>query len=167
MSHNCIALTDEQGAVLSQARDVYGNVNQLLVAAEELSELIAVCAKFPRYDDPEKARTELRQKAIDEVADVIVVLDHVINIFQLQDEEILSRIAGKIDRLSRWLGTSNSMEQTTVDRVVHEGAKVPCGGCTGYKNFQAMKPGGQCFNCMKNPYQGFVPKTEGADGVNP
>ena len=161
-------LTEEHKGVLSHARQVYGNTKQILVSNEELCELAAVCAKFPRYDDPDKAREELHKKAVDEVADVIIVLDHVINIFQLGDEEIQSRISGKIDRLQRWLNSSSSMQQTTVDREVRdeEKPKVPCGRCTHFGNFHNMKPGHVCSICVRNPYSEFKLREEEPDGRN-
>ena len=155
-------LTEEHRKVLFHARCVYGNTKQILVSNEELCELAAVCAKFPRYDDPYKACQELHKNAVDEVADVIIVLDHIINIFQLKDEEIQARIAGKIERLQRWMDASNSMEQTTVDREVHEGAnpKVPCGRCRHFGDFRNLKPGHRCPVCISRQYSEFEPKEE-------
>lgn len=160
--------------VLSLIRKTYGNTTQILVSNEELCELAAVCAKFPRYNDPEKARSELHSAAIDEVADVMIILDHVINIFQLDDLEIRARIQGKIDRIRRWLSKSSNQEQTTVDREVREGenpqpeekpaekpveqsesdvTKVHCVGCAHVGKFQQLKIGGRCNICAQNNWQ--------------
>lgn len=143
-------LSEEQKQVLEKARKVYGNTNQILVSNEELCELAAVCAKFPRYGDPCKAQRELHQKAVDEVADVLIVLDHVINIFGLEDEEIHARVSGKVNRLQRWLAASSSMEQTTVDRDVSttRNAAGYCVGCAHVGNFQNLKPGQRCHACI-------------------
>ena len=140
--------------VLSLIRKTYGNTTQILVSNEELCELAAVCAKFPRYTDPEKARSELHSAAVDEVADVMIILDHVINIFQLDDLEIRARIQGKIDRIRRWLSTSSSQEQTTVDRDVIAEAQFErnCRGCIHVGNYQNLKMGGRCYRCVQ---QGF------------
>lgn len=148
--------------VLSHIREVYGNTTQILVSNEELCELAAVCAKFPRYTDPGKARTELRSAAIDEVADVMIILDHIINIFQLEDIEVWRRIGGKVDRISRWLSESSNQEQTTVDREVKESTipSVPCGGCGHFGNFQNLKPGHRCCQCASSGYTLFEPKPE-------
>ena len=81
--------------VLAKIRETYGNTTQILVSNEELCELAAVCAKFPRYTDPEKARTELHSAAVDEAADVMIILDHIINIFGLSEEEIWDRISAR------------------------------------------------------------------------
>lgn len=154
--------------ILSDLRKTYGNTTQILVSNEELCELAAVCAKFPRYKDPEKARAELRSAAIDEVADVMIILDHVINIFRLQDDEIRKRIGGKLDRIVRWLSESSDQEQTTVDREVREGvnpqpsekpAEKPkeqpregsrCSGCAHVGEFQQLKVGGRCTICAQS-----------------
>lgn len=104
--------------VLQRARDTYGSSNQILVAVEELSELASVLAKFPRYDCPDTARADLHDRVVDEVADVLIVLEHVKSIFKLSSEEVHNRMGVKISRLERWLDKSDSMNQTTLDREV-------------------------------------------------
>lgn len=104
---------------LQKARDTYGNKNQIMVSIEELNELACVLAKYPRYEEHDKAIVELKEKAIDEVADVLIVINHIVNIFEMSyDQDINPRIDKKVDRLRRWLEKSESMEQTTVDREV-------------------------------------------------
>ena len=144
--------------LLKVLRETYGNTTQILVSNEELCELAAVCAKFPRYTDPEKARSELHSAAIDEVADVMIILDHIINIFGLEEREIHARIEGKMDRIVRWLSKSSNQEQTTVDREVKSSDGIPpapCGKCKHFGNFRNMTPGGPCFLCVKDPYHKF------------
>ncbi len=104
--------------VLKKARDTYGDTTQILISVEELNELSCVCAKFPRYEDPDRARRELRNKAVDEVADVLIVLDHIINIFDLTPGDIGERVEAKVARMKRWLNASKSQSQTMVDRKV-------------------------------------------------
>lgn len=173
--------------ILYDLRKTYGNTTQILVSNEELCELAAVCAKFPRYKDPKKARAELHSAAIDEVADVMIILDHVINIFQLRDEDIRKRIDGKLDRIVRWLAQSSDQEQTTVDREVREGVnpqlgenpaekpqeqpregsvQMNCVGCAHVGEFQQLKMGGRCVICAQNNWSLWEPKeaTEVAQG---
>lgn len=139
--------------VLAKARSTYGDTAQILVSTEELCELAAVCAKYPRYTDPEKARSELHSKVIDEVADVLIVLDHVVNIFGLSDQEVQGRIGGKINRLNRWLVQSTSQEQTTIDRTVGQPVGHNfCKGCVHVGDFQGLKPGGRCVTCAANGF---------------
>lgn len=132
--------------VLAKARKTYGDTAQILVSTEELCELAAVCSKYPRYKTKEKAQDELHDKAVDEVADVLIVLDHIINIFGLTPVDIGDRIAGKVARLERWLNTSNSMEQTTVDRGVPGQLHITgmCQGCVYDTNPETIGP---CCNC--------------------
>lgn len=146
--------------VLQEIRDTYGNTTQILVSNEELCELAAVCAKFPRYEDPAKAKEMLHSRAVDEVADVMIVLDHIINIFELDRAEVLSRIDGKIDRVSRWLSTSNSQEQTTIDRTIKEGSST-------FGDFRNMQEGAPCNRCVQNPYCEFSSREDvSADAKN-
>lgn len=153
-----IKLTYEQENILARARLTYGDSAQILVANEELCELAAVCAKFPRYNNREEAKQKLHDKAVDEVADVFVILEHVIHIFDLTEEELTERVGAKIDRLSRWLSSSDSMQRTTEDRdvkpCIHISNKIDrvdytarCGTCEYYMRFSELKPGGKCYQC--------------------
>lgn len=175
MSQTMIQLSDNPNLdrrhkeILAKIRKTYGNTTQILVSNEELCELAAVCAKFPRYTDPGKARFELHSAAVDEVADVMIVLDHIINIFGLSEEELRSRIEGKVDRITRWLAKSNNQEQTTVDREVKEkkpGSSPPCGICAHFGDFRNLKPGHRCSSCVTSQYNLFERKLEGQDGKN-
>lgn len=113
-------LTERDLQVLETARRTFGDTTQILVAMEELCELACVCAKYPRYDKRSNARDDLHTKAIDEIADVTVVLNHVINIMDIDPAEVEKRIHAKIDRLHRWVVKSNSMQVTVEDRKVEE-----------------------------------------------
>ena len=126
---NKLNLDGEVLQKLSKAREVYGHKNQILVCMEELNELACVLAKYPRYTDEIKATHELHDKVLDEVADVMVILSHVQNIFGLTDEEISNRIYSKIERLKRWLLHSNSMQETIDDRKVDNTDNSMCEGC--------------------------------------
>lgn len=115
-----INFTKESMDLLKKARDTYGDKNQIIVSIEECNELSAILAKFARYHDENKAIAELRSNVLDEVADVTIVLEHVKAIFDLTDGNVASRMEQKLERLSRWLQASDDMEQTTVDREIHE-----------------------------------------------
>ena len=142
---------EEQIKVLETARKVYGNKNQILVCIEELNELACVLAKFPRYEDEDEAREKLTEKVIDEVADVMIILDHVQKIFDIPDEAISDRIMKKIERLERWLKNSTSMQRTLEDRVV---GVVDCNTCQNWQNPDYS----MCKTCMS---------TEGTEGIKP
>ena len=111
-------VTTKQRELLKKARETYGDTTQILISVEELCELACVCAKFPRYEDPDIARKELHSKVIDEVADTLIVLDHIVNIFGLTPVEIGNRVDAKMARMKRWLSASDSQAQTMVDRDV-------------------------------------------------
>lgn len=108
----------EMQEVLKKARQTYGNKNQLLVSIEELNELACVLAKYPRYEDDKKATEELYNKALDEIADVYTVLEHIKAIFGISEEALWQRRGAKVSRLNRWLSHSNSMTETVKDREV-------------------------------------------------
>lgn len=110
----------QEHALLKQARETYGDFTQILVTIEELNELSCVLAKFPRYENKEKAIEALQSKVLDEYADVMIVLNHVSQIFELSDVMVERHIEAKLERLKRWLETNNSFEQTTRDRAVNE-----------------------------------------------
>jgi hypothetical protein len=114
-------MNNYQKEILSKLRELYGNNFQLMVCIEELNELACVLCKYPRYDDPEKAITELSGKVLDEYTDVDIILEHVKNIFRLTDEEIERHREAKIDRVKRWVDSGNQTpQQTLVDREVKD-----------------------------------------------
>lgn len=105
-------------SILAEARETYGNKNQLLVSVEELCELSSVCTKYPRYSTHEKAVAELRGHVLEELGDVFNAIDHIQAIFGITDEEVVESAALKADRLARWLSKSSGMEITTQDREI-------------------------------------------------
>ena len=113
-------VTPKHREILKKARDTYGDTTQILISVEELCELACVCAKFPRYEDSDVARKKLHTQALDEVADTLIVLDHIVNIFDLTPVEVGERVEAKIARLDRWLHASTSQSQTMIDRKVDE-----------------------------------------------
>ena len=113
-----MTLTEKSKNVLAKARVTYGSKNQISVAIEELNELACVLCKFIRYDHEEDAIDALYAHVIDELADVLVVTDHIKAIFDLADSTIEARAEAKVARVRNWLEKSDSMEQTTVDREV-------------------------------------------------
>ena len=111
-------LTEKSKKVLTKARLIYGSKNQISVAIEELNELACVLCKFIRYEHEEDAVEALYDKVVDELADVLVVTDHIKAIFAMSDNVVETRAEAKVARVRNWLEKSNSMEQTTVDREV-------------------------------------------------
>ena len=188
MKHQ-LPISPEDRKVLARVRKTYGTTAQLLVAIEELDELSKVCCKFPRYENQETAREKLHDKAVDEVSDFIVVLDHIFDIFDLDWKEVVNHIPTKVERVTRWLSKSNSMEQTTIDRDLHpvrsgcsgcafqelQGTagrcktckdqsgfkpKLPCHTCKNYGKYTNLAPGGKCFICVEQNGSMFEPIKE-------
>ena len=117
---NKLKIDKATAELLASARQTYGNKNQIMVCMEELCELACVLAKYPRYEDENKATSELYEKVLDEVADVTVILKHVTEIFDISDEALDDRINKKLERLKRWLLHSESMQETIDDRTIRE-----------------------------------------------
>ena len=142
--------------VLKRAREVYGSKNQILVCVEELTELSSVLTKYPRYENEEEAKEKLHDKVLDEVADVLIILDHVQNIMGLTTEEVYARMSAKVERLERWLDNSDSFQHTLEDRAV-----IDCHTCahklsSSSKTLEADAM--RCTTCIA---------AEATDGVKP
>lgn len=145
-------LTDKSKMVLAKARLIYGSKNQISVAIEELNELACVLCKFIRYEHEEDAVDALYNKVLDEMADVLVVTDHIKAIFAMPDNVVETRAEAKVARVRNWLEKSNSMEQTTVDREVPDPTE---------KAFCDSLIQSHCKNCANN---GDRPTCEQCDG---
>ena len=146
-------LTDKSKRVLAKARLTYGNKNQISVAIEELNELACVLCKFIRYEHEEDAVEALYDKVVDEMADVLVVTDHIKAIFAMSDNVVETRAEAKVARVRNWLEKSNSMEQTTVDREVPDQTeKAFCDSLT--------QP--HCKNCANNSDRATCEQCDGS-----
>lgn len=156
--HDVYGMTNgEMAEILKKARITYGNKNQILVCIEELNELACVLAKYPRYDDDSKATKELYDKALDEVADVYTILEHVKAIFGITENTLWMRRSVKAGRLKRWLNHSDSMTETVKDRAI-EGDM--CEGChRDKKHFGTYTD--YCVHCLKaQATEGIAPYKE-------
>lgn len=131
--------------ILQEARDKYGNKNQILVCMEELNELGCVLAKFPRYELESTAKGVLHDAAVDEITDVMIVLEHAKAILDIEDREIEQRATQKLERLQRWLNSSNSIEQTTRDRAV----KCVCSTCHNDQKENNLAFDSVCRPCLQ------------------
>ena len=150
---NC--LLERTRKTLHHARESYGYKNQVLVAVEELNELSCVLAKYPRYDDHEKAIGELREHVLEECADVLNVLDHIQAIFHITDAQIIHTAAKKGDRLAHWLKQGTTLEISTEEREIPE---EPCPECVYRGASRFAMP---CILCSTRPgYEGFTPRTK-------
>lgn len=116
---------NEMHRLLETAQATYGYANQVVVAVEELCELGAVLSKYPRYDFHDDALEALRDKVVEETADVIIMMRHIQMIFAIQPTELEAMMDKKLNRLKRWLENDDkSFHHTTEDRAVESGTKI-------------------------------------------
>jgi hypothetical protein len=109
---------DGMAPLLKRAQEEFGYANQVTVTTEELCELAAVLSKYPRYPNHELASAAIRGKVVEEMADVIICLEHLYMIFKVQDNEIDAAVGAKLERLERWLDSGKGFHVTTQDREV-------------------------------------------------
>lgn len=116
---NRLVLSEGVMATLAKARVTYGYEHQIVVSIGELCELGSVLAKYPRYGGRRKeALYALHSKAVDEVADVMIILDHVRATLGIGDDEISAMIEAKAKRLQRWIEHSPDPLETMQDRRI-------------------------------------------------
>lgn len=139
--------------VLERAQETYGYANQVVVAIEELCELGAVLSKYPRYDFHDDAIKALKDKVVEETADVCIMLRHIQMIFGIQPQELDNMIDKKLNRLKRWVDNDNkSFQHTTEDRAVGDN---DCMGCYYWEHIAEDAP---CSSCIK--LSNYRPVTE-------
>lgn len=117
MNPECL-FTEKDLQVLQRARETYGAHKQIGVAAEECTELAKELIKAFRYDSFDDVVKNTKENVIDEVADVFIVLDHVIKLFNITPEGLQPHITKKLQRLEYWLDNSSSIEFTTRCRTI-------------------------------------------------
>jgi NTP pyrophosphatase (non-canonical NTP hydrolase) len=111
-------MTEKQKEILKKLREKYGNKAQIAVCTEELCELSSVISKFIRYDKEETAISDTKHKVTDEFCDVLIILEHIREIYKISDTDIEQGVSRKINRANKWLNTNKSMEVTTQIRGV-------------------------------------------------
>ena len=133
--------------LLETAQATYGYGSQIAVAMEELSELGAVLPKYLRYDFHDDAVEALKDKVLEETADVIICIRHIQMIFGIQPTELEAAMDGKLNRLKRWLESDDkSFHHTTEDRAVEE---FTCENCYYWEHVNEDAPCGLCSNFSK------------------
>lgn len=147
--------TFQDKAILQKARDTYGAHKQIGVAAEECTELAKELIKAFRYDNFEDAVSHTRECVIDEVADVLIVLDHVITLYNIKGTDVRPYIERKINRLGFWLSNSDSIEFTTkVRSVEHTKPYNPCNDCDYKADLKEAFSKDICENCAIKGFYG-------------
>jgi len=105
--------TEKQLNTLHKARTIYGGKNQVTVAAEECCELAKELLKAIRYEDFNEAVIHTKEDVTAEVADVIIVMDHILKLYNITNLDLIPHINYKLNRLQQWLEKSDSIEYTT------------------------------------------------------
>ena len=72
----------------------FGTKAQVIVAIEELCEFVSAIAKYPRYDNSDKAVESTKEKVLDEYCDMMIVLSIIALAYELKDEEIEANLKG-------------------------------------------------------------------------
>lgn len=125
--------------LLETAQANYGYGNQIAVAMEELNELGAVLPKYLRYDFHDDAVAALKDKVLEETADVAIVLRHITMIFGIQPNELEEMMNKKLTRLKRWLEADDkSFHHTTEDRAIDD--PKDCSGCYYWEHIDEANP---------------------------
>lgn len=112
--------TVEDAKTLQAARETYGAHKQIGVAAEECTELAKELIKAFRYDDFDDAVKNTKENVVDEVADVLIVFDHILKLYNITTSDLQPHITKKLDRLRYWLEHSKSIEFTMQHRSLSE-----------------------------------------------
>jgi len=81
--------------VLKDAIDTFGEDLQMMVAIEEMAELTKVLSKVARYGMQER----LRDKAVEEIADVTIMMIQLMMIFDIPDDILCKEMSRKVKRL--------------------------------------------------------------------
>ena len=97
-------LNDLQKNALVKALEKFGSISELIITVEELSELQKEVTKQLRNEGK-------MENLVEEMADVYIVMEYLKLIFAINDEDIKTEIAFKIDRLISRLGEENEQQK--------------------------------------------------------
>lgn len=98
-----ITMTDKKYTKsMEKSIDNYGQV-QLLIACEEMGELIQAISKMERVMDSKskKLRKKLKAHIVEEIADVLIVLDELMLYYDIDIDDIEKVKDEKITRLKK------------------------------------------------------------------
>ena len=123
MNDKLFTLQDKR--ILEKARTTYGPHKQIGVAAEECTELAKELIKAFRYDNFDDAVKNTKNNVTDEVADMFIVMDHILTLYGITRDDLIPYIDNKLERLNYWLNQSNSIEFTTKCREVPHTKPAP------------------------------------------
>jgi NTP pyrophosphatase (non-canonical NTP hydrolase) len=89
-----------------QFLDFYGEDDRTTVCMEEMAELAKTVSKYKRYvltpakyrNDDRYTASQIREKAVDDLADAVICLELLKEIFAIDDEELALEIHKKYQR---------------------------------------------------------------------
>ena len=101
--------TEERRALLDRAITAYGAPAQMAMAVEEMAELTKALCKVKRVSCAAEAKAAL-ENAVEEMADVQIMLDQLRIIFHRSTEEVeeakLERLKNRLDGRNNWQDSS-------------------------------------------------------------
>lgn len=87
----------ERDRIVAEALRKYGYKHQMMVAVEEMGELIKVLSKVVRYGVTEQNKAN----ALEELADVYVTCRQVMMLLGIEDSDVVHAAAEKLVRLAK------------------------------------------------------------------
>jgi hypothetical protein len=108
----------------------------------------------------------MRERVIEETADVVIILHHLYMMFNIQPDEQQKWIDAKLERLERWLKDSSDIQHTTVDREVklELDKKRECNTCDAHEGDGIISNDtwvNRCSKCVDTFY--WKPRSESND----
>lgn len=82
--------------IIEKAIETYGSINQCIVAMEEMAELQKELSKAIRGE-------AVRENIVEEIADVEIMLQQIMRVFEINKKEVLSIKKAKLTRLEQRL----------------------------------------------------------------
>lgn len=85
---------------MEKSIDNYGQV-QLLMACEEMGELIQAISKMERLMDSKEERKKYKAHIIEEIADVSIMLDELMLYYNIKHSDVEKAKENKLERLKK------------------------------------------------------------------
>lgn len=85
---------------MEKSIDNYGQV-QLLMACEEMGELIQAISKMERLMDSKEERKKYKRHIVEEIADVQIMLDELMLYYKIDKDDVAKMKEEKLERLQK------------------------------------------------------------------
>lgn len=98
----------------------YPELGETLISSiQKLNALSCALAKYPRYEDEEKAASTLQMRVLNCTVELVLALNCLQLRANMSNKVVRKAVASKIERVERWIASSPSMKQTLIDREVN------------------------------------------------